>query len=59
MAFLMYKVTTGLGKVSRKYFVERQRNLGRVNGFIEEMVSGQKVVKVYCHEERLWSSSQG
>ena len=52
MAFLMYKVTTGLGKVSRKYFVERQRNLGRVNGFIEEMVSGQKVVKVYCHEEK-------
>ena len=52
MAFLMYKVTTGLGKVSRKYFVERQRNLGRVNGFIEEMVSGQKVVKVYCHEAK-------
>ena len=52
MAFLMYKVTTSLGKLSRKYFVERQRNLGRVNGFIEEMVSGQKVVKVYCHEEK-------
>ena len=52
MAFLMYKVTTGLGKGSRKYFVERQRNLGRVNGFIEEMVSGQKVVKVYCHEAK-------
>ena len=52
MAFLMYKVTTGLGKLSRKYFVERQRNLGRVNGFIEEMVSGQKVVKVYCHEQK-------
>ena len=33
MAFLMYKVTTSLGKLSRKYFVERQRNLGRVNGF--------------------------
>ena len=52
MAWLMYKVTTGLGKLSKKYFVERQRNLGRVNGFIEEMVSGQKVVKVYCHEEK-------
>ena len=52
MAFLIYKVTTSLGKLSRKYFVERQRNLGRVNGFIEEMVSGQKVVKVYCHEEK-------
>ncbi len=52
MAFLMYKVTTGLGRISKKYFVERQRNLGRVNGFIEEMVSGQKVVKVYCHERK-------
>ena len=52
MAFIMYKVTTGLGKLSRKYFVQRQENLGKVNGFIEEMVSGQKVVKVYCQEER-------
>ena len=52
MAFLMYKVTTKLGMLSKKYFVERQRNLGRVNGFIEEMVSGQKVVKVYCHEDK-------
>lgn len=52
MAFLMYKVTTSLGKISRKYFVARQENLGKVNGFIEEMVSGQKVVKVYCHEEQ-------
>ena len=52
MAWLMYKVTTSLGKLSRKYFVARQQNLGKVNGFIEEMVSGQKVVKVYCHEEK-------
>ena len=52
MAFLMYQVTTRLGKLSRKYFVERQENLARVNGFIEEMVSGQKVVKVYCHEDQ-------
>ena len=59
MAFLMYKVTTGLGKLSRKYFVERQRNLGRVNGFIEEMVSGQKVVKVYCHEEKALEAFAG
>jgi ATP-binding cassette subfamily B protein len=50
-AWVMYKVTTRLGKLSKKYFVERQQNLGKVNGFIEEMVSGQKVVKVYCHEE--------
>ncbi|MBR1569128.1 MAG: ABC transporter ATP-binding protein [Bacteroidales bacterium] len=51
MAYVMYKVTTSLGKLSKKYFVERQQNLGKVNGFIEEMVSGQKVIKVYCHEE--------
>lgn len=51
LAFMMFKVTTGLGKLSRKYFTARQRNLGKMNGFIEEMVSGQKVVKAYCHEE--------
>ena len=52
MAWVMFKVTTGLGKLSKKYFVQRQENLGKVNGFIEEMVSGQRVVKVYCQEER-------
>lgn len=36
---------------SGKYFVEQQINLGRVNGYIEEMMKGQKVVKVFCHEE--------
>ena len=36
---------------SGKYFVEQQRNLGAVNGYIEEMMKGQKVVKVFCHEE--------
>lgn len=36
---------------SGKYFMEQQRNLGAVNGHIEEMMNGQKVVKVFCHEE--------
>ncbi len=36
---------------SGKYFVEQQRNLGKVNAYIEEMMRGQKVVKVFCHEE--------
>ena len=36
---------------SGKYFVEQQMNLGKLNGFIEEMMNGQKVVKVFCHEE--------
>ena len=52
MALCIYRVTTGLGKLSKKYFVQRQQNLGKVNGFIEEMVSGQKVVKAYCREDR-------
>jgi ATP-binding cassette subfamily B protein len=37
---------------SSRYFVAQQKNLGRVNGFIEEMMSGQKVVKVFTHEEQ-------
>lgn len=36
---------------SGKYFIEQQKNLGAVNGHIEEMINGQKVVKVFCHEE--------
>ena len=36
---------------SGKYFLEQQKNLGTVNGFIEEMIEGQKVVKVFCHED--------
>ncbi len=42
------KKTTGL---SGKFFVKQQKNLGMVNGFIEEMMAGQKVVKVFCHEK--------
>ena len=52
MAFLMYYVTRKLGGLSKKYFKKRQEMLGKVNGFIEEMVSGQRVVKVYCHEDK-------
>ena len=36
---------------SGKYFVEQQINIGKVNGYIEEMMEGQKIVKVFCHEE--------
>ena len=52
VAYTMFRVTTAMGKLSRKYFTQRQQNLGAVNGFIEEMVSGQKVIKVYCHEQQ-------
>lgn len=40
-----------LAGLSGSYFAEQQKNLGAVNGFIEEMMQGQKVVKVFCHEE--------
>lgn len=51
MVALMMFTTKNLASRSGKYFVEQQKNLGRVNGFIEEMMNGQKVVKVFCHEE--------
>lgn len=41
-----------LGKRSRKFFSEQQKALGAVNGYIEETITGQKVVKVFCHEEQ-------
>ena len=50
VAIMLWASKTAAGK-SGKYFVEQQKNLGNVNGFIEEMMSGQKVVKVFCHEE--------
>lgn len=40
-----------LGKMSRKFYLGQQQALGAVNGYVEETVSGQKVVKVFCHEE--------
>ena len=48
---LMLVVTKKATGMSGKYFVKQQKNLGDVNGFIEEMMGGQKVVKVFCHEE--------
>lgn len=41
-----------LGQRSGAYFVKQQKDLGNVNGYIEEMLQGQKVVKVFCHEEK-------
>lgn len=48
---IMLNVTKKVGGNSAKYFVAQQKSLGHVNGFIEEMIHGQKVVKVFCHEE--------
>ena len=52
MAIIMMITTTKLGKLSRGYFRTQQESLARVNGFIEEMMTGQKVVKVFCHEQQ-------
>ena len=49
---LMMVVVKKVGGGSAKYFVKQQQSLGRVNGFIEEMIGGQKVVKVFCHEQQ-------
>ena len=50
-AFVMLRVTAGFSKLSAKYYIRQQMDLGVVDGFIEEMLDGQKVVKVFCHEE--------
>ena len=50
-AIVMLLVTSGFSRLSGKYYVRQQRDLGAVDGFIEEMLDGQKVVKVFCHEE--------
>ena len=52
MAAVMVVTTTWLGKRSRNFFRTQQESLAKVNGFIEEMMTGQKVVKVFCHEEQ-------
>ena len=50
-AFVMLFVTSRFSKLSGKYYVRQQIDLGAVDGFIEEMLDGQKVVKVFCHEQ--------
>lgn len=45
-------VIKGVGGKSAKYFIEQQRSIAVVNGYIEEMINGQKVVKVFCHEDK-------
>ena len=48
---LMLQITKKVGGKSATYFVKQQESLGKLNGFIEEMINGQKVIKVFCHEE--------
>ena len=51
MVALMLLITKKLAGLSGKYFIEQQKNIGIVNAHIEEMMNGQKVVKVFCHEK--------
>ncbi len=48
---LMY-ITKTVGGGSAKYFMRQQKSIGKTEGFIQEMMNGQKVVKVFCHEEK-------
>ncbi len=51
LTFILF-LTKKLGGKSASYFIKQQKSLGNINGYIEEMISGQKVVKVFCHEEK-------
>ena len=50
--FTMMLVSGKIGGGSAKYFIRQQKAMGRTEGFIQEMMNGQKVVKVFCHEEQ-------
>lgn len=56
MVSIMLVVTRKIGGLSAKHFIAQQKDIGAVNGYIEEMMQGQRVVKVFCHEEE---SKQG
>ncbi len=50
--FLITRITGNVMSKSGKYFIKQQQAIGDLNGYIEEMINGQKVVKVFCHEEK-------
>lgn len=52
MVVIMVIVSRFFAKNSSKYFIGQQKNIGKVDGYIEEMMNGQKVVKVFCYEDR-------
>ncbi len=49
---LMLNITSKIAGKSGSYFIEQQRSIGKTNGYIEEMVNGQKVIKVFTYEEK-------
>ncbi len=50
--FLLFLVTKKVGGGSAKYFIRQQKSIGKAEGYIQEMMNGQKVVKVFCHENK-------
>ena len=52
MVLVVLFATKKLGSLSGRYFVAQHKDLGSINGFIEEQMEGQKVVKVFCHEDK-------
>ena len=48
----MVFLTKKLGEKSKYYFGLQQKNIGKLNGYVEEMIEGQKVIKVFCHEDK-------
>ncbi len=50
--FLLFYITKTVGGGSAKYFIRQQKSIGKTEGYIQEMMNGQKVVKVFCHETR-------
>lgn len=52
MVCMMLLITSKIGGAAGKFFIEQQNDLGKMNGFVEEMINGQKVIKVFCHEEK-------
>ncbi len=51
MVGIMLVLARKIGGLSAKYFIAQQQDIGKLNGYVEEMMEGQKVVKVFCHEE--------
>ena len=52
MIAIMTLATKVIGGKSGEYFAKQQKNIGILDGYVEEMMSGQKVIKVFCHEEQ-------
>lgn len=52
MLFVMVMLIKGIGAKSAKNFIRQQQALGALNGYVEEMTEGQKVIKVFCHEQK-------